>query len=164
MVVGAQGHVVSTQPGSRRGFVTGDVTKHHVFFFFFPLLFQKQTSNNKKKKEFLNLWSTQKGEAPAEGELRTVPVRRGTRCLSRSLSRVPAPRGDTTVPGDMGPGLLLLLLTAADVWHGRSTSCPKPSGAALGCGEGFLWVLGASLGGVGRWPRRGWGGGDAGFG
>lgn len=54
MVVGAQGHVVSTQPGSRRGFVTGDVTKHHVFFFFFfPLLFQKQTSNNKKKRNFL---------------------------------------------------------------------------------------------------------------
>lgn len=126
MVVGAQGHIVSTQPGSRKGFVTGDVAKHHVFF---PLPFQKQTSNNKKK-EFLNLWSTQKGEAPAEGELRTVPARRGACCSSGSLSRVPAPCGDTMGPGDMGPGLLLLL-TVAGICHGRSTSHPKPSGVTV---------------------------------
>lgn len=53
MVVGAQGHVVSTQPGSRRGFVTGDVTKHHVFFFFFLSCFKNKQATTKKKRNFL---------------------------------------------------------------------------------------------------------------
>lgn len=101
-------------------------SQNTVFFFFFPSRFKNKQATTKKK-EFLNLWSTQKGEAPAEGELRTVPARRGACCLSGSLSRVPAPCGDTMGPGDMGPGLLLLL-TAAGIWHGRSTSHPKPSG------------------------------------
>lgn len=61
-------------PPLPRGFVTSDVSKHCFLFF---LLFQKQT----EKREFLNLWSTQKGEALAEGELGTVPTRRGTHCL-----------------------------------------------------------------------------------
>lgn len=44
-----------------------------VFFFLLPLPFQKQTHRRaEKKKEFLHLWSTQKGEAPAEGVLGMV--------------------------------------------------------------------------------------------
>lgn len=78
MVVGAQGHVVSTQPGSRRGFVTGDVAKHRLFFFFFPSRFKNKQATTKKRnfltcgqlrKEKLllreNCGRCQRGEAPA---------------------------------------------------------------------------------------------------
>lgn len=41
----------------------------------------------------------------------------------------PLHTGDATLPGDMGPALLLL--TAAGIWHGRSTSPPKPSDVSL---------------------------------
>lgn len=83
-----------------------------------------------KKREFLNLWSTQKGEAPAEGALGTVPARRGARCLRGSFCLIPAPYWGATVPGDMGPALLLLL-TAASIWHGRSTGPPKPYSVSM---------------------------------
>lgn len=85
---GALQQGVCMAPPLPRGFVTSDVSKRHVLFF--PSCFKnKQTT---KKKEFLNLWSTQKGEAPAKGVLGTVPTRRGTRCLRGSFSHVPAPR------------------------------------------------------------------------
>lgn len=43
-------------------------------------------------------------------------------------------------PGDVGPGLLLLLLTTPAVWHGRSNSIPKPFGASMSLWGSFgMW-------------------------
>lgn len=82
-------------PTSAMAFVTGDVTKRGLVFF--PCF------KNKQNREFVNLWSAQKGEAPDEGVLGTVPTRRGTQCLRGSFSCIGSTLG-TPSPAPWGHG------------------------------------------------------------
>lgn len=64
------------------------------------------------------------------------------RCCSHgSLRHILTLRGDTMGPGDVGPGLLLLLLlTTPAVRHGRSNSIPKPFRASMSLWGSFgMW-------------------------
>lgn len=97
-----------------------------TFFFFFPSCFK----NKQKKGNFLTCGQLRKeklllrerwGRCP-RGE---VPAAQEDLSATSLLHT-----GGTAVPGDMGPALLLLL-TAAGVWHGRSTGPPKLSGVSL---------------------------------
>jgi len=89
---------VRARPHLCQGGLSPVTSQSIVFFFFFP----PPVSKTNKKREFLNLWSTQKGEAPAEGALGTVPAGRGAHCSRGSFSRVPASRWDHHGPWGHG--------------------------------------------------------------
>lgn len=112
-------------PTSAKGVCHQCHLKTLLSFFFFPPV----SKTNKKKGNFLTC-----------GQLRKEKLLLREcwgRCLRQEVPTTredppavsPLHTGDAALAGDMGPALLLL--TAAGIWHGRSTSPPKPSDVSL---------------------------------
>lgn len=112
---------VCVVPPLTGGFVTSDVSKHHFPFFFFFLLFQKQT----KKGNFLTCGQLRKEKLPTREHWGRWPQGEAPAAREDPSAVSLLHTGGTVVPGDMGP-VLLLLLTAAGIGHGRSTGFLKP--------------------------------------
>lgn len=111
-----------------------------VFFFLLPLPFQKQTHRRAEKKRNFFTCGQLRKEKLLLRECWGWCCEERHCCSHGSLRHILTLRGGTMGPGDVGPGLLLLLLTTPAVWHGRSNSIPKPFGASMSLWGSFgMW-------------------------